>query len=96
MKLLDIPLGLAINPHVLKLIRGVLRLILPGANLEGVCGGDGGNKDLPLCYLCSLMFTENAGILRIPEGNGGTRSVRPPLRLKTVFFSVSLSINHAS
>jgi len=33
MKLLDIPLGLAINPHVLKLIRGVLRLILPGANL---------------------------------------------------------------
>jgi GxxExxY protein len=32
MKLLDIPLGLVINFHELKLVDGVSRLILPGAN----------------------------------------------------------------
>ena len=32
MKLLDIPLGLIINFHELKLTDGVVRLILPGAN----------------------------------------------------------------
>ena len=34
MKLLDIPLGLIINFHALKLTDGVSRLILPGANHE--------------------------------------------------------------
>lgn len=34
MKLLDIPLGLLINFNETKLIDGVSRLILPGANLE--------------------------------------------------------------
>ncbi len=34
MKLLDIPLGLIINFHALKLTDGISRLILPGANLE--------------------------------------------------------------
>ncbi len=34
MKLLDIPLGLIINFHALKLTEGVSRLILPGANQE--------------------------------------------------------------
>ena len=34
MKLLDIPLGLIINFHALKLTEGVSRLILPGANLK--------------------------------------------------------------
>ena len=34
MKLLDIPLGLIINFHALKLTEGVSRLILPGANME--------------------------------------------------------------
>jgi len=33
MKLLDIPLGLILNFHALKLTEGVSRLILPGANL---------------------------------------------------------------
>ena len=32
MKLLDVPLGLIINFHELKLTDGVVRLILPGAN----------------------------------------------------------------
>jgi GxxExxY protein len=32
MKLLDIPLGLIINFHELKLTDGVVRMILPGAN----------------------------------------------------------------
>jgi len=32
MKLLDIPLGLIINCHELKLTDGVVRMILPGAN----------------------------------------------------------------
>ncbi|MCG8585749.1 MAG: GxxExxY protein [Pirellulales bacterium] len=34
MKLLDVPLGLVINFHALKLTDGVSRLILPVANLE--------------------------------------------------------------
>jgi len=34
MKLLDIPLGLIINFHALKLTERVSRLILPGANQE--------------------------------------------------------------
>ena len=34
MKLLDVPLGLLINFHVLKLTDGVSRLLLPGANQE--------------------------------------------------------------
>lgn len=32
MRLLDVPLGLVINFHELKLVDGVSRLILPGAN----------------------------------------------------------------
>jgi GxxExxY protein len=35
MKLLDIPLGLIINFHEMKLTDGVVRMILPGANREG-------------------------------------------------------------
>ncbi len=34
MKLLDVPLGLIINFHEVKLIDGVVRMILPGANRE--------------------------------------------------------------
>ena len=33
MKLLDMPVGLMINFHVMKLVDGVSRLMLPGANL---------------------------------------------------------------
>jgi P2-related tail formation protein len=33
MKLLDVPLGLLINFHEMKVTDGVSRLILPGANL---------------------------------------------------------------
>ena len=33
MKLLDVPIGLLINFHVIKLTDGVCRLLLPGANL---------------------------------------------------------------
>ena len=32
MKLLDVPVGLIINFHELKLVDGVIRMILPGAN----------------------------------------------------------------
>ena len=35
MKLLDIPLGLLINFHELKLTDGIVRMILPGANRDG-------------------------------------------------------------
>ena len=35
MKLMDIPLGLIINFHEPKLIDGVVRMILPGANRDG-------------------------------------------------------------
>ena len=34
MKLLDIPLGLIINFHELKLVDGLVRMILPGANRD--------------------------------------------------------------
>ena len=34
MKLLDVPLGLIINFHKTKLVDGVVRMILPGANQE--------------------------------------------------------------
>ena len=34
MKLLDIPLGLIINFHEMKLTDGVVRMILPGANRD--------------------------------------------------------------
>lgn len=34
MKLLNVPLGLLINFHVMKLTEGVSRLMLPGANLQ--------------------------------------------------------------
>jgi GxxExxY protein len=33
MKLLDVPLGLVINFHELRLVDGISRMILPGANL---------------------------------------------------------------
>jgi GxxExxY protein len=33
MKLLDVPLGLLINFHEMKLVDGISRLIIPGANL---------------------------------------------------------------
>jgi hypothetical protein len=32
MKLLDIPLGLIINFHELRLVDGIVRMMLPGAN----------------------------------------------------------------
>ncbi len=32
MKLLDVPLGLLLNFHELKLVDGISRLLLPGAN----------------------------------------------------------------
>ena len=38
MKLMDIPLGLIINFHELKLTDGVVRMILPGANGEAKKG----------------------------------------------------------
>jgi hypothetical protein len=34
MNLLNIPLGLIINVHEMKLVDGVVRMILPGANWE--------------------------------------------------------------
>ena len=45
MKLLDVPLGLIINFHELKLTDGVVRMILPGANRETPTEGNEGNED---------------------------------------------------
>jgi GxxExxY protein len=46
MKLLDIPLGLIINFHEMKLTDGLIRMILPGANraANGLTEGNEGNK----------------------------------------------------
>jgi len=35
MKLLDVPLGLVLNFHEIKLVDGLSRMILPGANQDG-------------------------------------------------------------
>jgi len=48
MKLLDIPIGLIINFHELKLVDGVIRMMLPGANREDkkhLTEGNEGNKE---------------------------------------------------
>ena len=34
MKLLDVPVGLIVNFHELKLVDGIARMLLPGANLS--------------------------------------------------------------
>ena len=62
MKLLDVPLGLLINFHEMKVTDGVSRLILPGANLRSIKGDYTGkrrkqrNGFSDLCSLCSLLF----------------------------------------
>jgi GxxExxY protein len=48
MKLLDVPVGLLINFHELKLIDGVHRLILPGANREILDTVDPAENDIDL------------------------------------------------
>jgi GxxExxY protein len=48
MKLLDVPIGLIINFHELKLVDGVVRMMLPGANREDkkrLTEGNEGNKE---------------------------------------------------
>ena len=39
MKLLNVPVGLLINFHEVKVIDGIYRLILPGANMENLVSG---------------------------------------------------------
>ena len=60
MKLLNVPLGLLLNFHELKLVDGVHRLILPGANKwnERSTGANGDNSDRKriLGCLCCLLF----------------------------------------
>jgi GxxExxY protein len=48
MKLLDVPVGLLINFHEMKVIDGIHRLILPGANKENVESGDTGEEEIDL------------------------------------------------
>ena len=48
MKLLDVPVGLLINFHQMKLIDGLHRLILPGANQESLDQDDTEEDDIRL------------------------------------------------
>ena len=48
MKLLDVPVGLLINFHQIKLIDGLHRLILPGANQESLDQDDTEGDDISL------------------------------------------------
>jgi GxxExxY protein len=41
MKLLNVPLGLLFNFHEVKLVDGISRLVLPGANKPGTEGNEG-------------------------------------------------------
>ncbi len=41
MKLLNVPLGLLFNFHDVKLVDGISRLVLPGANKPGTEGNEG-------------------------------------------------------
>ena len=76
MKLLDVPLGLLINFHELKVTRGISRLILPGANLrklveeiqhEQTERTEGKSESLfsllnqNLCSLCFLLLKSDRG-----------------------------------
>jgi hypothetical protein len=40
-KLLNVPLGLLFNFHEVKLVDGISRLVLPGANKPGTEGNEG-------------------------------------------------------
>ena len=48
MKLLDIPVGLLINFHEMKVINGIHRLILPGANKKNFESGDTDEEEIDL------------------------------------------------
>ena len=48
MRLLDVPVGLLINFHEMKVIDGVHRLILPGANKENMESGDTDEEEIDL------------------------------------------------
>ncbi len=41
MKLLDVPVGLMFNFHEIKLVDGISRLVLPGANNPGTEANEG-------------------------------------------------------
>jgi GxxExxY protein len=48
MKLLNVPVGLLINFHEMKVTDGISRLLLPGANIEEeprLTGGNGANRE---------------------------------------------------
>src|SRR5439155_11808934 len=57
MKLLDVPLGLLINLHEMKVTDGITRLILPGANRE--------NGEKNLCSLRCLLLNSGRGVVEI-------------------------------
>ena len=50
MKLLNIPLGLIINFHEMRLVDGVVRMILPGANREAYAGWNRRKRRKRRCF----------------------------------------------
>ena len=64
MKLLNVPLGLLINFHEIKVTDGISRLILPGANLRKDSTGanrENGDGNQNLCSLCFLLLKSDRG-----------------------------------
>jgi hypothetical protein len=61
MNLLNVPLGLLINFHEMKLTDGVHRLILPGSNKWNRILNRSKRREqsrrISLCYLCFLRFS---------------------------------------
>ena len=66
MKLLDVPIGLLINFHELKLTDGVHRLILPGREPMNIKNFAGGNGDKERSLSFSLLApVRNSSHLRL-------------------------------
>jgi hypothetical protein len=61
MKLLDIPLGLIVSFHAMRLTDGVRRLILPGANLERVDRANGDDPTLLALFTPVQMTCREEG-----------------------------------
>jgi hypothetical protein len=56
MKLLNVPVGLLINFHEMKVTDGIYRLVLPGANRRTQLIKQERTELTFLCFLCVLLF----------------------------------------
>src|SRR5207249_11608940 len=80
MKLLDVPLGLLINFHEMKVTDGISRLILSRSKLmttpeRSLTGANRGNGDKNLCSLRSLLSNSGRGVVEIDFNHANSEGV---------------------